>query len=119
MAKIKTSGKAVDEQTHKELVKKMKRMSLSKFYKYMDKDEATVNSVLKALEAFDEVVVKLDTHVTLRVCRGFKYYINDTLYGVKGTSTEQGFTYNSNGQVVSVNYTGEQKFRTMLESLLK
>ena len=119
MAKIKTSGKAVDEQTHKELVKKMKRMSLSKFYKYMDKDEATVDGILKALEKFDEVVVKLDTHVTLRVCRGFKYYINDTLYGVKGTSTKQGFTYDSNGQIVSVNYTGEQKFRTMLESLLK
>ena len=53
MAKIKTSGKAVDEQTHKELVKKMKRMSLSKFYKYMDKDEATVDGILKDLEAFD------------------------------------------------------------------
>jgi YD repeat-containing protein len=119
MAKIKTSGKPVKEQAHQELVKKMKRMSLSKFYKYMDKDEATVDGILKALEAFDEVVVKLDTHVTLRVCRGFKYYINDTLYGVKGTSTEQGFTYDSNGQVVSVNYTGEQKFRTMLENLLK
>lgn len=119
MAKIKTSGKAVNEQTHKELVKKMKRMSLSKFYKYMDKDEATVDGILNALEAFDEVVVKLDTHVTLRVCRGFKYYINDTLYGVKGTSTKQGFTYDSNGQVVSVNFTGEQKFRTMLESLLR
>lgn len=118
MAKVKTSGKAVKEQAHQELVKKMKRMSLSKFYKYMDKDEATVDGIFKALEAFDEVVVKLDTQVTLRVCRGFKYYINDTLYGVKGTSTTKGFTYDSNGQVVSVNYTGEQKFRAMLESLL-
>ena len=119
MAKVKTSGKAVDEQTHKELVKKMKRMSLSKFYKYIDKDEATVDGILKALEAFDEVVVKLDTHVTLRVCRGFKYYINDTLYGLKGTSTEQGFTYDSNGQVVSVNYTGSQRFHATLENLLR
>ena len=118
MAKVKTSGKAVKEQAHQELVKKMKRMNLSKFYKYMDKDEATVDSIFKALETFDEVVVKLDTQVTLRVCRGFKYYINDTLYGVKRTSTEQGFTYDSNGQVVSVNYTGEQKFRAMLENLL-
>lgn len=89
------------------------------------KNKPTVDQVFKDLETVDEVVVKLDRDVTLRVERNNRYWLNSTLYGVNGTSKEAGFTNDPRWlkegieKPVSVNYTGQQQFRKIIGFLLK
>ena len=89
------------------------------------KIKPTVDQVFKDLETVDEVVVKLDRDVTLRVERNNRYWLNSTLYGVNGTSKEAGFTNDPRWlkegikKPVSVNYTGQQQFRKIIGFLLK
>lgn len=89
------------------------------------KIKPTVDQVFKDLETVDEVVVKLDRDVTLRIERNNKYWLNSTLYGVNGTSKEAGFTNDPRWlkegieKPVSVNYTGQQQFRKIIGFLLK
>ena len=89
------------------------------------KIKPTVDQVFKDLETVDEVVVKLDRDVTLRVERNNRYWLNSTLYGLNGTSKEAGFTNDPRWakegieKPVSVNYTGQQQFRKIIGFLLK
>lgn len=89
------------------------------------KIKPTVDQVFKDLETVDEVVVKLDRDVTLRIERNNKYWLNSTLYGINGTSKEAGFTNDPRWlkegieKPVSVNYTGQQQFRKIIGFLLK
>lgn len=89
------------------------------------KNKPAVDQVFKDLETVDEVVVKLDRDVTLRVERNNRYWLNSTLYGVNGTSKEAGFTNDPRWlkegieKPVSVNYTGQQQFRKIIGFLLK
>ena len=89
------------------------------------KIKPTVDQVFKDLETVDEVVVKLDRDVTLRIERNNRYWLNSTLYGVTGTSKEAGFTNDPRWlkegieKPVSVNYTGQQQFRKIIGFLLK
>ena len=89
------------------------------------KIKPTVDQVFKDLETVDEVVVKLDRDVTLRIERNNRYWLNSTLYGVNGTSKEAGFTNDPRWlkegieKPVSVNYTGQQQFRKIIGFLLK
>lgn len=89
------------------------------------KIKPTVDQVFKDLETVDEVVVKLDRDVTLRIERNNKYWLNSTLYGVNATSKEAGFTNDPRWlkegieKPVSVNYTGQQQFRKIIGFLLK
>lgn len=89
------------------------------------KIKPTVDQVFKDLETVDEVVVKLDRDVTLRIERNNRYWLNSTLYGVNGTSKEAGFTNDPRWEKegiekpVSVNYTGQQQFRKIIGFLLK
>lgn len=89
------------------------------------KIKPTVDQVFKDLETVDEVVVKLDRDVTLRVERNNRYWLNSTLYGVNATSKEAGFTNDPRWlkegieKPVSVNYTGQQQFRKIIGFLLK
>ena len=89
------------------------------------KIKPTVDQVFKDLETVDEVVVKLDRDVTLRIERNNRYWLNSTLYGVNGTSKEPGFTNDPRWakegieKPVSVNYTGQQQFRKIIGFLLK
>lgn len=89
------------------------------------KIKPTVDQVFKDLETVDEVVVKLDRDVTLRIERNNRYWLNSTLYGVTGTSKEAGFTNDPRWlkegieKPVSVNYTGQQRFRKIIGFLLK
>lgn len=89
------------------------------------KIKPTVDQVFKDLETVDEVVVKLDRDVTLRIERNNRYWLNSTLYGVNATSKEAGFTNDPRWlkegieKPVSVNYTGQQQFRKIIGFLLK
>lgn len=89
------------------------------------KIKPTVDQVFKDLETVDEVVVKLDRDVTLRIERNNRYWLNSTLYGLNGTSKEAGFTNDPRWlkegieKPVSVNYTGQQQFRKIIGFLLK
>ena len=116
--KVKTQGTAVKEEQHQELLKVLAKFE-QKTRTVADKDDVTVDEVLDLLTRFDEVVIKLDNWNVLRVAQNYKYYLNDRLHGINPTSDEEGFTYDSHGRKVSVNYSGKQQFKAILENLLK
>ena len=118
--KVKTQGKACTEEQHQELLKVLAKFE-RKTRTVADKGDVTVDEVLNLLTRFDEVVIQLDNWNVLRVAQHHKYYLNNRLYGINPTPTsnEQGFTYDSHGRKVSVNYTGETVWRNTLENLLK
>ena len=118
--KIKTQGTAVKEEQHQELLKVLAKFE-QKTRTVAHKEDVTVDEVLDLLTRFDEVVIQLDNWNVLRVAQNYKYYLNNRLCGINPTPTsnEQGFTYDSHGRKVSVNYTGETVWRTTLENLLK
>lgn len=118
--KVKTQGTAVKEEQHQELLKVLAKFE-QKTRTVAHKEDVTVDEVLDLLTRFDEVVIQLDNWNVLRVAQNYKYYLNNRLYGINPspTSNEQGFTYDSHGRKVSVNYTGEYVWRNTLENLLK
>ena len=118
--KVKTQGKACTEEQHQELLKVLAKFE-QKTRTVAHKEDVTVDEVLDLLTRFDEVVIQLDNWNVLRVAQNYKYYLNNRLYGINPTPTsnEQGFTYDSHGRKVSVNYCGKQQFKAILESLLK
>lgn len=118
--KVYTSGKAVSEDKHMELLKVLTQFE-RKTRTVLDKEDATVDVINELLTRFDEVVIKLDNWNVLRVAQGYKYYLNNRLYGINPnpTSDTVGFTYDSHNRKVSVNYTGKDVWYKTLESLLK
>ena len=118
--KVKTQGKAVSEDKHMELLKVLTQFE-RKTRTVLDKEDATVDVINELLTRFDEVVIKLDNWNVLRVAQGYKYYLNNRLYGINPnpTSDTVGFTYDSHNRKVSVNYTGKDVWYKTLESLLK
>ena len=118
--KVKSQGKACTEEQHQELLKVLAKFE-QKTRTVAHKEDVTVDEVLELLTRFDEVVIQLDNWNVLRVAQNYKYYLNNRLYGINPTPTsnEQGFTYDSHGRKVSVNYTGGTVWRTTLENLLK
>lgn len=120
MNKFVTSGKACTEAQHEALLKVLAKFE-QKTRTVAHKDDVTVDEVLDLLTRFDEVVIQLDNWNVLRVAQNYKYYLNNRLYGINPnpTSNEQGFTYDSHGVKVSVNYTGQEVWRKTLENLLK
>lgn len=118
MNKFVTSGKACTEEQHQELLKVLAKFE-QKTRTILDKEDATVDVINNLLTRFDEVVIQLDNWNVLRVAQNYKYYLNNRLYGINPTSKEEGFTYDSHGRKVSVNYSGKQQFKAILENLLK
>ena len=116
--KVYTSGKAVSEDKHMELLKVLTQFE-RKTRTVLDKEDATVDVINELLTRFDEVVIQLDNWNVLRVAQNYKYYLNNRLHGINPTSDKEGFTYDSHGRKVSVNYSGKQQFKAILESLLK
>lgn len=116
--KVKTQGTAVKEEQHQELLKVLAKFE-QKTRTVAHKEDVTVDEVLDLLTRFDEVVIQLDNWNVLRVAQNYKYYLNNRLYGINPTSKEEGFTYDSHGRKVSVNYSGKQQFKAILENLLK
>lgn len=116
--KVKTQGKACTEEQHQELLKVLAKFE-RKTRTILDKEDATVDVINNLLTRFDEVVIQLDNWNVLRVAQNYKYYLNNRLYGINPTSDKEGFTYDSHGRKVSVNYSGKQQFKAILESLLK
>lgn len=116
--KVKTQGTAVKEEQHQELLKVLAKFE-QKTRTVAHKEDVTVDEVLNLLTRFDEVVIQLDNWNVLRVAQNYKYYLNNRLCGINPTSDKEGFTYDSHGRKVSVNYSGKQQFKAILESLLK
>ena len=135
-----SQGKKVNEQEHLELLEKMKQFQQQKNVTYLK--GATVEQVLKELENCDEVVVTLKDDSILRV-RENVVFINGILSeSIKPTDTETGSQYivDYKEQVlewsdkyqdyvkvdkpvytnipISNNYTGKQKFVSILEKYL-
>lgn len=135
-----SQGKQVNEQEHLRLLEKMNAFQQMKSVTYLK--NATVEQVLKELEKCDEVVCKLKDGSILRV-RENVVYINGILSeSIKPTDTETGSQYivDYKEQVlewsdkyqdyvkvdkpvytniaISNNYTGKQKFKTILEKYL-
>ena len=115
--KVKTQGKACTEEQHQELLKVLAKFE-QKTRTVAHKEDVTVDEVLELLTRFDEVVIQLDNWNVLRVAQNYKYYLNNRLYGINPTSKEEGFTYDSHGRKVSVNYTGRDEFTKILNNLL-
>ena len=121
------SGKAVREDKHEELLKVLNKMTMNKHFKNL-RGDVTVDSVLIALEYYDEVRVRKDDNY-IRICKPvngkYVWYINAHQYGFNADDVKQGFTYDSRylkegvNSPISVNYTGEQYFLKILENLLK
>ena len=121
------SGRKVNEDKHGELLKVLNEMTMNKRFKNL-RGNVTVDSVLIALEYYDEVRVrKGDDYI--RICKPvngkYVWYINAHQYGFNADDVKQGFTYDSRylkegvNSPISVNYTGEQYFLKILENLLK
>ena len=121
------SGRKVNEDKHSELLKVLNKMTMNKRFKNL-RGDVTVDSVLIALEYYDEVRVrKGDDYI--RICKPsngkYVWYINAHQYGFNADDVKQGFTYDSRylkegvNSPISVNYTGEQYFLKILENLLK
>lgn len=121
------SGKAVREDKHEELLKVLNKMTMNKRFKNL-RGDVTVDSVLIALEYYEEVRVrKGDDYI--RICKPvngkYVWYINAHQYGFNADDVKQGFTYDSRylkegvNSLISVNYTGEQRFHEVLKDLLK
>ena len=115
--KVKSQGKACTEEQHQELLKVLAKFE-QKTRTVAHKEDVTVDEVLDLLTRFDEVVIQLDNWNVLRVAQNYKYYLNNRLYGINPTSKEEGFTYDSHGRKVSVNYTGRDEFTKILNNLL-
>ena len=121
------SGKAVREDKHEELLKVLNEMTMNKRFKNLHGD-ATVDSVLIALEYYDEVRVRKGEDY-IRICKPvngkYVWYINAHQYGFNADDVKQGFTYDSRylkegvNSPISVNYTGEQRWYEVLKDLLK
>ena len=121
------SGRKVNEEQHGELLKVLNEMTMNKRFKNLHKD-VTVDSVLIALEYYDEVRVRKGEDY-IRICKPvngkYVWYINAHQYGFNADDVKQGFTYDSRylkegvNSPISVNYTGEQYFLKILENLLK
>ena len=121
------SGKAVREDKHEELLKVLNEMTMNKRFKNL-RGDVTVDSVLIALEYYDEVRVRKGEDY-IRICKPvngkYVWYINAHQYGFNADDVKQGFTYDSRylkegvNSPISVNYTGEQYFLKILENLLK
>ena len=121
------SGKAVNEKEHNELLKVLNEMTMNKRFKNLSGD-VTVDSVLVALEYYDEVRVRKGSDY-IRICKPvngkYVWYINAHRYGFNADDVEQGFTYDSRylkegiNSPISVNYTGEQRWHEVLKDLLK
>lgn len=118
--KVKSQGKACTEEQHQELLKVLAKFE-QKTRTVAHKEDVTVDEVLDLLTRFDEVVIQLDNWNVLRVAQGYKYYLNNRLYGINPnpTSNTVGFTYDSHNRKVSVNYTGKDVWYKTLESLLR
>ena len=135
-----TQGTKVNEKEHLELLERMKQLQERKTVTYLK--NATVEQVLKELEQCDEVVVTLQDNSILRVKEN-TVFINGILSeSIKPTDTETGSQYivDYKEQVlewsdkyqdyvkvdkpvytnipISNNYTGKQKFKTILEKYL-
>ena len=121
------SGKAVREDKHGELLKVLNKMTMNKRFKNL-RGDVTVDSVLIALEYYEEVRVRKGEDY-IRICKPvngkYVWYINAHQYGFNADDVKQGFTYDSRylkegvNSPISVNYTGEQYFLKILENLLK
>lgn len=140
MFRTLTQGTKVNESEHELLLERMKQFQQQKNVTYVK--GATVEQVLKELENCDEVVCKLKDGSILRV-RENVVYINGILSeSIKPTDTETGSQYivDYKEQVlewsdkyqdyvkvdkpvytnipISNNYTGKQKFVSILEKYL-
>ena len=140
MFRTLTQGTKVNESEHELLLERMKQFQQQKNVTYLK--GATVEQVLKELENCDEVVVTLKDDSILRV-RENVVFINGILSeSIKPTDTETGSQYivDYKEQVlewsdkyqdyvkvdkpvytnipISNNYTGKQKFKTILEKYL-
>ena len=121
------SGRKVNEDKHSELLKVLNEMTMNKRFKNL-RGDVTVDSVLIALEYYDEVRVrKGDDYI--RICKPvngkYVWYINAHQYGFNADDVKQGFTYDSRylkegvEKPISVNFTGEQQWYEVLKDLLK
>lgn len=116
------SGKAVREDKHEELLKVLNEMTMNKRFKHLQGEDITVDSVLIALEYYDEVRVRKGD-IYIRICKPvngkYVWYVNSYEYGFNATSTNKGVTKDSWNRVVSNNFTGEQRWHKVLKDLLK
>lgn len=121
------SGKAVREEEHNELLKVLNEMTMNKRFKNL-RGDVTVDSVLIALEYYDEVRIRKGEDY-IRICKPvngkYVWYINAHQYGFNADDVEKGCTYDRRWlkegikKPVSINYTGEQHFHKVLKDLLK
>ena len=108
-------GTKVSQEEHLLLLEKMKQLKQRKNVLVMQK--ATAEEVIKELETYDEVVVALKNDSILRI-RPNVVYINGILaFSINPTSDEPGKTYEQ-GIHKSNNYTGQQRFKQILQKYL-
>ena len=121
------SGRKVKEDKHGELLKVLNEMTMNKRFKNL-RGDVTVDSVLIALEYYEEVRVrKGDDYI--RICKPvngkYVWYIYAHQFGFNADDVKQGFTYDSRylkegvNSPISVIYTGEQRWHEVLKDLLK
>ena len=82
-------GTELSKELHLEELKKYNEVINSK-KRVIFEGGVTAKQIMDKLEEVDEVVVKLGTQSILRVCQGFKYFINDVGYSMEQTSEETG-----------------------------
>ena len=121
------SGRKVNEDKHGELLKVLNEMTMNKRFKNL-RGDVTVDSVLIALEYYEEVRVRKGEDY-IRICKPvngkYVWYVNGYQYGFNADDVKQGFTYDSRylkegiNSPISVNYTGEQQWHEVLKDLLK
>ena len=87
------SGRKVNEDKHSELLKVLNKMTMNKRFKNL-RGDVTVDSVLIALEYYDEVRVRKDD-VYIRICKPvngkYVWYVNADQYGFNADDVKQRF----------------------------
>ena len=117
MAKL-TSGKSLNQKDFEKELEKLNKIEQEKVAITLLDKQTTAEEVLNMLKDYDAVDIVLDDKI-LRVSQNGKYWIGGTLHGFTPTSKEKGFTVDErNGEKISVNYTGEDLMKRVIDFFL-
>lgn len=129
MASIKYSRVLKDDEFKKEL-EKLNNMEAEKTSIKLSSKQTTSDEVLIMLKDYDVVEITLNDNQVLRVSSNNRWQIGDRYFGFNASDTEKGFTYREKRKEettedylksrypISVNYTGHDKMKRVLDFFL-